>query len=86
MLWTFPLARSSSQAGVLATRGDILFAGSAEGSFMALASDTGAPLWHFRTGGPIIASPMSYAVDGLQFVALAVGNQIYSFALPDTRP
>jgi alcohol dehydrogenase (cytochrome c) len=86
VLWTFPLARSSSQAGVLATRGDILFAGSAEGSFMALASDTGAPLWHFRTGGPIIASPMSYAVDGLQFVALAVGNQIYSFALPDTRP
>jgi PQQ-dependent dehydrogenase (methanol/ethanol family) len=85
VLWTFPLTRFASQAGVLATQGDILFAGSADGSFIALDSNTGAPLWHFRTGGQIIASPISYAADGHQFVALAVGNQIYSFALPDTR-
>jgi alcohol dehydrogenase (cytochrome c) len=84
-LWTFPLTRFASQAGVLATKGDILFAGSAEGSFIALDSNSGAPLWHFRTGGQIIASPISYAVEGHQFVALAAGNQIYSFALPDMR-
>ena len=42
----------------------------------------GQPLWHFRTGGPISASPMAYAVDGEQYIAIAAGNSVYSFALP----
>jgi hypothetical protein len=35
-----------------------------------------------QTGGNLAASPISYAVDGRQFVAIAAGNTIYSFALP----
>jgi len=82
VLWKFPLTRYSSAAGVLGTRGGILFAASAEGNFLALDMKHGRPLWHFRTGGLIAASPFSYAVDGEQYVAIAAGNVIYSFALP----
>jgi alcohol dehydrogenase (cytochrome c) len=84
-LWTFPLTRFTAQAGVLATAGDLVFAGSVDGSLLALDADSGAPLWHFRSGGQIIASPISYAIEGRQYVALAVSNQIYSFALPTPR-
>ena len=49
---------------------------------MALDARTGKHLWHFQTGGNMAASPISYAVNGRQFVALAAGNTVYSFALP----
>jgi hypothetical protein len=42
-------------------------------------------LWHFQTGAVIAAAPMSYSVGGTQFVALAAGNTLYSFALPEQR-
>jgi PQQ-dependent dehydrogenase (methanol/ethanol family) len=81
-LWRFDLTRRSGAAGVLGTRGGVLFAASGEGTFLALDSRNGRPLWHFKTGGPISASPISYAVDGRQFVAIAAGNILYSFSLP----
>ena len=43
-------------------------------------------LWHFQTGANLAASPMSYAVDGRQFVAIAAGNVVCAFALPEPRP
>jgi len=39
------------------------------------------PLWHFQAGGNIASAPMSYSVDGKQYIALATGNVLYSFAL-----
>ena len=84
-LWTFPLTRGSLSAGVLATRGDVVFAASAEGNLIALDARSGKPLWHFQTGAQIMASPISYSVDGTQFVAISAGNTLYSFALPDGR-
>jgi alcohol dehydrogenase (cytochrome c) len=48
-----------------------------------LDARTGESLWHFQTGGLITASPMSYSVNGAQFIAIAAGNTLYSFALPD---
>lgn len=43
---------------------------------------TGTPLWHFHTGQAMHASPMTYAVDGKQYVAIASGSDLFSFALP----
>jgi len=79
------VSRASLQAGVLATRGDVVFAATAEGNLIGLDSHTGAPLWRFQTGGPIMAAPISYSVDGTQFVAIAAGNTLYAFALPNTH-
>jgi alcohol dehydrogenase (cytochrome c) len=43
---------------------------------------TGKSLWHFNTGQTFHASPMSYAVGGKQYVAIASGDDLFSFALP----
>jgi PQQ-dependent dehydrogenase (methanol/ethanol family) len=81
--WRFPIVRGSFGAGVLSTASGILFAGTATGDMVALDSKSGKALWFFQTGGTITSSPMSYSVDGKQFVAIAAGNVLYSFALRD---
>jgi alcohol dehydrogenase (cytochrome c) len=83
-LWDFPVTRGSLSAGVLGTRGGVVFAATAEGTFVGLDMANGQPLWRFRTGGQMNASPMSYGVNGQQFVAISAGNTVYSFALPQT--
>jgi alcohol dehydrogenase (cytochrome c) len=45
-------------------------------------AQTGKPLWHFNTGQNITASPMTYAVNSKQYVAIAAGSDVFSFALP----
>jgi alcohol dehydrogenase (cytochrome c) len=67
---------------VLSTAGGVLFSATAEGNLIALDAKTGKHLWHFPTGGTIASSPISYAVNGKQFIAVAAGNVLYSFALP----
>ncbi|MEO8049590.1 MAG: PQQ-dependent dehydrogenase, methanol/ethanol family [Acidobacteriota bacterium] len=80
--WRFKIAQASLGGGVLATGGGVVFASAADGNLIALDSRTGALLWRFQTGGRIAASPMSYSVDGKQYVAVSAGNVLYSFALP----
>ena len=80
--WNFPLQLGSSATGVLATEGGVLFASSNDGNLIALDGRTGAYLWHYYTGGNIVASPMAYAVGGKQYVAVASQSAIFTFALP----
>ncbi|MFP5203880.1 MAG: PQQ-dependent dehydrogenase, methanol/ethanol family [Acidobacteriota bacterium] len=80
--WKFPIPRMSFGAGVLATGSGLVFAGTGDGSLMALDGKSGKPLWHFKTGGRMNAAPMSYAVNGQQYIAVSAGNVLYSFALP----
>jgi alcohol dehydrogenase (cytochrome c) len=69
-------------AGTLATAGDLVFGGGREGYFLALDAETGEPLWRTSVGGQLNAGPMSYAVDGRQYIAIAAGNSLFTFALP----
>ena len=78
--WEFPIT-PRSRSGVLATAGDLVFAAGADGILFALDAETGAPLWHIPLGGPVNAQPMSYAVDGQQYVTMPVGNIVYTFGL-----
>ena len=68
-------------AGLLATAGDLIFGGSVDGYFYALDAVSGDELWHISVGSQVRASPMTYAVDGNQYVTVAVGNVIYTFGL-----
>jgi PQQ-dependent dehydrogenase (methanol/ethanol family) len=85
-VWDFKLFQGSLGNGVLATAGGVVFASSRDGNVIALDAKTGAHLWHYQTGGTHTASPISYAIDGRQYVALTAGNVLYSFALPDEAP
>jgi len=81
--WRFPLTYASLASGVLGTSGGLVFAASSEGLFIALEAKSGKPLWKFNAGAPILSSPMSYAVDGKQFVAVSSAGVLYSFTLPE---
>jgi alcohol dehydrogenase (cytochrome c) len=48
----------------------------------AIDTATSKPLWYFTMGQSIHASPMSYSILGKQYVAIAAGTDIFSFALP----
>jgi len=71
-----------SAAGALTTAGGLVFFGDDARSFEAVDAATGRPLWHFNTGQNISASPMTYAVNSKQYVAIAAGSDIFAFALP----
>ena len=79
--WEYKFYLGSLSAGVLATDGGLLFAAGRDGHLVALDKRSGKLLWRFQTGAPIDSSPMSYAVDGAQFVALSAGGVLYSFGL-----
>ncbi|MFN0104480.1 MAG: PQQ-dependent dehydrogenase, methanol/ethanol family [Bryobacteraceae bacterium] len=80
--WDFPLHIGSSATGVIATAGSVVFASSNDGNLIALDAKTGKYLWHYYTGANIITSPISYAVEGKQYVAIASQSAIFVFGLP----
>jgi PQQ-dependent dehydrogenase (methanol/ethanol family) len=80
--WSFPIQEGSTAAGVLATAGGVVFAASREGNLIAIEAADGKPLWHYQTGGTIRSSPISYAVDGRQYIAISANSTLVTFALP----
>lgn len=78
--WDFRL-HQPTWAGVMATAGGLVFSGSNEGNFFALDALTGKPLWDIQTGGPIGANPVSFEVDGQQYVAIAASRALFVFGL-----
>jgi alcohol dehydrogenase (cytochrome c) len=81
-VWSYPQVGSGrSWAGTLTTAGGLLFFGDDSESFEAVDASTGRALWHFNTGQIIRASPMTYAIDGVQYVSVAAGSDVFSFSL-----
>ena len=71
-VWRTEMA-SYFTAGMLATASDLLFSGGADGVFKAQDAQTGAELWSIETPTGIMAAPMSYELDGEQYIAVAAG-------------
>ncbi len=65
--------RSPMVAGVLATGGGLVFTGDAEGFFTAYDADDGKILWNFQCGSGHHASPVTYTLEGRQYIAVCVG-------------
>ena len=77
--------------GLLSTAGGLVFAGYAEGEFVAHDAQTLQPLWKFETGSAINAPPISFSADGKQYIALEVGlggawPQWFVSATPELKP
>ena len=68
--------------GVMSTASGLVAYGDDAQNFVVLNGRTGRPLWHFHVGQLIHASPMSYAVRGKQYFAVAAGSDVFAFALP----
>lgn len=71
--WTVDLA-TVWNGGVLSTAGGLVFQGNGDGRFVAYAADSGKTLWEVKTQSPILAAPITYQVDGEQYVTVLVGN------------
>ena len=70
-----------SWAGTVSTAGGVVFFGDDDGQLVAVDARTGKHLWHFQMGEGLTASPITYAVDGKQYVAIASATAIFSFGL-----
>jgi alcohol dehydrogenase (cytochrome c) len=81
--WRYPqVGAARSWGGTMATAGGLVFFGNDAEAFEAVDAQTGISLWHFNTGQSMHASPMSYAVASKQYVAIASGSDVFTFALP----
>ncbi len=70
--WQFP-TDVPMNGGTLVTEGNVVFSGAQTGELYAFNALTGEKLWEFRTGSGIIAPPITYQLDGKQYVAVASG-------------
>jgi PQQ-dependent dehydrogenase (methanol/ethanol family) len=68
-------------SGLMATAGGLIFYGDGSGAFVAADARSGKLLWHFNTSQSWKAGPMTYMVDGKQYVGVAAGNAILAFGL-----
>jgi alcohol dehydrogenase (cytochrome c) len=72
-----------TDSGILTTASDLLFTGGREGYFQALDARDGSLLWKASLGGQIVNGPITYQVDGRQYVAAISGQVLAAFALRD---
>jgi alcohol dehydrogenase (cytochrome c) len=68
-------------AGLMATAGGLVFFGDGNGAFVAADARSGKLLWHFNAGQSSKAGPMTYMVDGNQYVGMPLGNTVLAFGL-----
>ena len=67
--------------GVLSTAGNVAFAADPQNNFVALNATTGQPLWRANLGSGISNGPISYQLDGTQYVIVGAGDVLYGFAM-----
>jgi glucose dehydrogenase len=65
----------------MTTASNVLFSGGRDGAFYALDARDGKLLWQTNLGPSVAAGPMSYMVNGKQYVSIAVGNSLFTFGL-----
>ena len=70
-----------TEAGILTTASDLLFTGGREGYFQAFDARTGKLLWKVSLGGNILMAPVTYQVNGRQYISVIAGHALFTFAL-----
>ena len=76
------IGRNKGWGGLMSTATGLVAYGDDAENFVVLNGRSGKPLWHFHVGQLVHASPMSYAVGGKQYFAIAAGSDVFSFGLP----
>jgi alcohol dehydrogenase (cytochrome c) len=79
--WQFKMV-GDSWTGTLVTASNLVFCADAGGNFFALNATDGKPLWHVQLGNAVRANPITFSVDGKQYVEAAAGNSVFVFSLP----
>ncbi len=80
--WDFKMV-DYTESGLLTTASDLIFGGGRDGTFVSLDARTGELLWHTNLGGTEASGPVTYEVNGRQYVAICADNALYAFGLPE---
>ncbi len=81
-VWQYPMTGLGRMwTGTVSTAGGVLFSGDDDGNLVALDAKSGKNLWHFNMGELLTASPITYSVEGKQYVAIASATAVFSFGL-----
>lgn len=73
------------RSGVLSTAGNVLFAGDPMNNLVALNASTGELLWHANLGNIMTNGPITYELDGKQYVVVAAGDTMFGFVMHGQR-
>ena len=77
-----PALTFGASSGSMATAGDLIFQGTEDGGLYAFHAETGEQLFHYDGGRTIQSSPLTYEVNGTQYVAVIASSTVLAFALP----
>lgn len=81
-VWQYPMTGLGRMwTGTVATAGGLLLSGDDDGHLVALDAKTGKNLWYFNMGETLTASPVTYSIDGKQYVAIASSTAVFAFGL-----
>jgi alcohol dehydrogenase (cytochrome c) len=80
--WTHELGPGTPTAGVLTTASGLTFTGDVKGNLLALDSSTGKTLWHAGSGGRMSTSPITYELNGRQYLLAGSGGVLFAWSLP----
>jgi len=78
--WTHPW-EGGSRTGILVTAGNVLFTGGASNDIAALNATTGDALWHARLNTSVSNGPITYQLDGLQYLVVGAGDTLWTFVM-----
>ncbi len=81
--WSHEVGEGGSGAGVLTTESGVTFTGDARGNILALNTADGKTLWHAGLGAAMQTSPITYELDGRQYVVTGSGGVLFSWTLPE---
>ena len=81
IVWNHPIGDGAGAAGVLTTETGLTFSGDVPGNLMAFRTSDGATLWH-EAIGRVSNGPITYELDGKQYLLVGGGSSLYAFALP----
>jgi len=79
--WSHKWEGAIGRFGVLSTAGNLVFTGDPANNFVALNARTGEPLWHANLGAPQSNGPITFELDGSQYVVTAAGDTLFSFVM-----
>src|SRR5689334_3765790 len=81
IVWNHPIGDGAGTAGVLTTETGLTFSGDITGNAMAFRTSDGATLWH-QAIGKVGNGPITYELEGKQYLVVGGGSSLYAFALP----